>query len=59
MIMAVDGELPRERHTQPGPLSGLCRRCAVECPIQTAPPRQDNQHTTSSTLPGKRSDHHS
>jgi hypothetical protein len=57
MIMTVDGKLPCARHTQPGPFSGLCRRCSG-MPIQTAPSRQDNQHTTSSTPQAKRSDHH-
>jgi hypothetical protein len=58
MIMTIYSKLQRERHTQPGPLGSLCRRCSG-MPIQTAPPRQDNQHATSSTLQTKRSSRHS
>jgi len=37
MIMTIDGQLPCERHTQPGPRGG-CAPGAVAVPIQTAPP---------------------
>jgi hypothetical protein len=48
-IMTVDGKLPRERHTSLVHVVA-CAAGAVAVPIQTAPPQQDNQRTTSSTL---------
>jgi hypothetical protein len=36
-----------------------CAAGAVAVPIQAAPPRQDNQNTTSITLQVRRGSHHS
>ena len=52
MIMTVDGELPCVRHTQPGPFSGLCGRCAVACPSRPHHPGRTTSTTSTTPRPG-------
>jgi hypothetical protein len=58
MIITVGGELPLERHTPAWSLQWPVPPVCSGMPLQTTPPQQDNQHTTSTSPQAKHSDHH-